>query len=41
LTLDALGDAGCVAAAERAVAEIQGSTTPEILAKPDADWSPG
>jgi hypothetical protein len=41
VTLDALSDAASVAAAERAIAEIQGSTRPEILAKPDVDWSPG
>ncbi len=40
VTLEALGDADRVAAAEKAVAEIQGNTMPEILAKPDANWSP-
>jgi hypothetical protein len=40
VTLEALGDAAAVSAAEKAVADIQGSTKPEILAKPDANWSP-
>jgi len=32
-------DATAVAAAEEAVAKIQGGTTPEVLPQPDPDWS--
>ncbi len=40
IALEALGDAIAVAAAEKTVAEMQGGATPEILAQPEAGWSP-
>ncbi len=39
LTIEAHPDAESVAAAERAVASIQGTVAPKILANPDPDWS--
>lgn len=41
LTIEAHGDAGSVSAAEGAVAKIQQSSTPEVLAQPDPKWSAG
>jgi hypothetical protein len=39
LTIEAHADAGAVAAAERAVAAVQGGVAAEICAKPDPDWA--
>jgi len=41
ITIEAYPDAGAVAAAQRAVAAIQGSTAPEICTKPDPNWAAG
>ena len=41
ITIEAHPDAGAVAAAQRAVAAIQGSTAPEICTKPDPNWAAG
>ena len=41
VTIEAHADAGAVAAAEQAVAAIQGNTVPEICDKPDPNWAAG
>jgi hypothetical protein len=39
LRVEAHADSAALAAAERAVAAIQGATKPEICDKPDPDWA--
>jgi galactose mutarotase-like enzyme len=39
IAITALADAASVSAAETAVAQIQGSTAPEILPQPDPNWA--
>ena len=39
LTIEAHGDAAAVAAAEKAVAALQGKATPEVCSQPDPHWS--
>ena len=39
VSIEAHADAAAVAAAERAMAAIQGSIVPEVCAKPDPEWS--
>ena len=40
VTIEAHADAASVAAAEKAVAAIQGGAAPEIRPQPDPNWSP-
>ena len=39
VSIEAHTNAAAVAAAEQAIAAIQGSMAPEVRAKPDPDWS--
>ena len=40
VTIEAHADAASLAAAEKAIAAIQGSVKPEICQQPDPNWSP-
>jgi hypothetical protein len=41
ITMEAHADAAAVAAAEQAVARLQAGTTPEVLGRPEPEWSQG